>query len=115
MYQIQDCCGVKNPQHFLILCRFAAPPQVARRHPVSYLRGISIWKTQRSMSFTSLGGSLTTSNLRNLVVDQPIFRRKKNGNQARELSSSLMKHRQSKFSRYHMGLTSYRPHKQRVR
>ena len=45
------CYGFEYSQHFLILCRFAAPLQVARRHSVDYLRTISISKNQRCILF----------------------------------------------------------------
>lgn len=51
------CYGVGySQQRFLILCRFTAPPQVARRLFHFYLRTISMSKNQGWMSLWCLGG-----------------------------------------------------------
>jgi hypothetical protein len=79
------CYGVEYSQHFLIPCRFAAPPRVARRHLLNYLRSISVNKNQRSMSFQSMGGLLGR------LTGKPIYLNMV-GDKTRKLFSSLMKH-----------------------
>ncbi|SRR6266403_523658 len=85
------CFCVDYSRHSLILCRFAAPPQVASRHSLYYLRSISVSKNQRRISFLSMGGLI--SKLRRTVAPGfPILWSRKVGCRIRELSLSSMKH-----------------------
>jgi hypothetical protein len=80
--------ALNNSKHFLIPCRFAAPPQVARRHSLYCLPTIYISKNRRRISFTSLRGLFSV--LGQLVVGDTILCVNTVGYRARNSFSFLM-------------------------
>ena len=84
------CNGVECSEHVLIPCRFVVPPEVARRCSLHCLRGISVIKNQRCISFLSqLGLKL----FRRMVVRNAFSRKNTIGYRARKRISSLMTHK----------------------